>query len=541
MLHQFCACVATSQLDRLCAELLTSEQRELEFVQQLGSLENLLVDRTSLFQGSAEDTVQTLLREQRAFVNATPGDDKSVTVADASHLADKPLHKATMAAGFRACELSIKTLDLTTAAGRQTALEYGFSSGSVLIIRLLLYGEKNLAKRHPLLTALLECRIDLAQYYGYCLTVDKTTGIRPKRVRNWGIAGKTDTATTILGAWTKQQIVGTDFYHNEGGVYPLKTALDGTLFDPIHQEDFWCRPACIKSFCEYMHTLTLADGFPATVASGFTWITAGEQYIAHLLKATRLNNRDEQLEWLSDASDQWISFLRYVQQRKRMLIQSPLLEENTFGAIAPDDVPAFVAMRDRQQAQETFIDQRDTWKWLGSAQPSVIDPEKLPLLSELKKGKPSTEKKPKADPKLPKTPRAPREEKGDEPPTKAISLAPGSKADAHVWLEKGKTLLVSGLVWNVQGLAKDKKTTVDAKCWPTILNRRKGGNKLANCPTFGKPGCTSLSDARHVLAGFKFDVDQVKFARDPTTAETKKIPTDPLSSAKPSFRRPSTS
>ena len=229
-----------------------------------------------------------------------------------------------MAKGFRACELACAGLDLTTASGRRRALEFVFSSKSPLLVRLVIFGEKALAKRHPFLTLLMGCRIALPGYYGYCHTVDRLTGIGPKRIENWSITGKSSTDTALLAAWLKQQLVGFDYYHSEGGVYPLRTALDGTRFEPIKEADFWCRPACVRAYCDYMRTFNLADGFPDTVASGFTRKTLGDFYIKHIQRCTRLNNLDEQYRWLQDASNQFVAVQRFVQEHKKTLLTSPL-------------------------------------------------------------------------------------------------------------------------------------------------------------------------------------------------------------------------
>ena len=540
---------AYPQLDRLCSELLAEQQRTLPFVEQLKALEPLLADRRQLFQDNPEDTTATLLREQRAFITAKPssadGSDKSVP--EGGHLSDDPLHKATMAKGFRSCELACAGLDLSTALGRRQALEFAFSSGSSLLVRLIIYGEKALSKRHPFLTSLMECRVALPEYYGYCLTIDKATGLTPKRVEIWTIAGKSNTDTALFSAWIKQHIVGFDYYHSEGGVYPLKTALDGTVFERIKTEDFWCRPLCVRAYCDWMHTMNLADGFPDTVTAGFTWKTWGDFYIAHLHRCTRLNNLDEQYSWLSDASEQFVSFQRYVQEHKKSLLTSPRLEENTFEAIAPDDVPPAKELRTAQDDQEEFLNHRDRWRWIGTARPSSIDPEKLPLLSAKK----STEKPPIKPPVKPPTrpptkpPKRPGNKNkvppGDDPSSqKKATLEPGSTANQAIWLKPlthaKPSLYVSGRVWDVQAVAAHYKTTVAAKCWPTILNRRAVQNKLSNCPTYGKPGCTSITDARHVLANFDWDEAHLLFSRAPADAEKKKMPTDPRNQR---FGRPS--
>ncbi|EOD33154.1 hypothetical protein EMIHUDRAFT_202355 [Emiliania huxleyi CCMP1516] len=53
-----------------------------------------------------------------------------------------------------------------------------------------------------------------------------------------------------------------------------------------------------------------------------------------------------------------------------------------------------------------------------------------------------------------------------------------------------------------------------AQCWEYLLNARTGENKSAVCPSPGRPGHGSPTDAAHVLEGFNRDsaLDKYSYA-----------------------------
>ena len=387
---------ARSGLVRICAALLPPEQRALPFPQQLSALEPLIVARQSLLGGSVAESVENILAEDRAFgsgSSSTLREPHNVTptggVGDPLQLLDGDIiRRATLLPGFRACQQAVAGLDVTTALGRRQAIDQAFGSGSTLLVRLLCYGERQLAKRHPLLQTLLNCRgdMDLGGYFGYCLTVDPVTGTRPKRVENWSMAGATATEVELLHATLRLDLLSPDFYHLPGGVYPLKTAMTGTIYSPVHAADFWTRPECVIDYCLYMHTLVVSMGSAATVSSGFTFKTWGGSndslYIKHLRIAATLLNLEEQYRWLAFAGEQMRGFVTYASRTLRATIQLARPGEGEFGALVPDDAPPPVLLREKQAKLSAFLDHRDMWGWLGAdAKREPVDPGALPRLS----------------------------------------------------------------------------------------------------------------------------------------------------------------
>jgi hypothetical protein len=566
---------ARNGLVRICAALLTSAQRTaLPFPAQLSALEPLIVDRQSLLGSTVAESVENILAEDRTFESSdqstsvrTLQDGTTAGSVDEApqSLDDDVVRRATLLPGFRACHLTVAGLDVTTALGRRQAIEHAFGSGSTLLVRLMCYGERSLAKRHPLLQTLLNCRgdMDLGGYFGYCLTVDVTTGTRPARAENWSMAGSTGTEIKLLRAALRMDLLAHDFYHSPGGVYPLKTVMTGTMYNPVHSADFWTRPECVIDYCTYMHTLVVSMGSAATVAAGFTFKTWGGSddsfYIKHLRTASTLLNRTEQFRWLEFADEQMRGFITYASRTLRATIQLARPGEGEFGALVPDDAPPPTLLREKQTKLTQFLDHRDEWGWLGAdAKREPVDPGSLPRLSSRRKGdddgKPETKserekraKKERERKEREKKERKEREKRGrehgddaDRPgKSKKPENQPGALKNQAVWLTP-KTgakpeLLVSGRVWDVKCLAQKHGTSVGAKCWETICCARLGDNKLALCPCPNATGHKSASDAAHVLTGFNFDEAADSCSRPASAAEKKKVP------GRPSFRQPASS
>ena len=200
------------------------------------------------------------------------------------------------------------------------------------------------------------------------------------------------TNVQLLHAALRMDLLSHDFYHLPGGIYPLKTyplktAVTGTVYSPVHAADFWTRPECVIDYCIYMHTLVVSMGSAATVTAGFTFKTWGGSndsfYIRHLRIAATLLNSEEQCRWLRFADEQMRGFITYASRTLRATIQLARPAEGEFGALVPDDAPPPALLREKQTKLSAFLDQRDEWGWLGAdAKREPVDPGSLPRLSE---------------------------------------------------------------------------------------------------------------------------------------------------------------
>lgn len=68
-------------------------------------------------------------------------------------------------------------------------------------------------------------------------------------------------------------------------------------------------------------------------------------------------------------------------------------------------------------------------------------------------------------------------------------MEPGSLEFTFQWLNGGKELHISGLVWKIEALGRRlgiPAAAVWSKCWPYLLTRRSEAKKLGLCIKFGK-------------------------------------------------------
>jgi len=529
--------MARGYLDRLTGKLLAAAERQLPFADQLALLEPLIVDRAALIGVDAATDLEAILSEERAFHAGGPrgSDDAPPDSSAPPHIADGPLQLATMMPGYRACALAVAALDLTTAAGKVAALDASFSSKNALIFRLLRSGEKALARRHELLSELEPCRSALGQFFGQCLATDSVTRIRPARLLTYSFTGPTNQDMTLLTALLSGKLLGPDWYHAVGGVYHLRAKRDGNVTIQVDPADFFCRPQCVLDLCGHFHILFVGMGWPPTATPGFTWVTWGEFYAAHLRCCVRLLSLDEQYKWLHDSHEQFEAFLRLVGQLLVDYSSMARPAEGKQGAIASDDCDPATQLRKMQTNLEVFVEHRDQWSWQSSSSSSgaSVDPEKLPRLSEEKKptsGASAADKREASRLKREQDTRATaaRKEKttrsNDSDPK---GQPPGSLANTCAWLSSKASakplLLKSGHVFSIKDLAAKFNTTVNAKCWEVICSGRADLNRMADCPCHNLAGHKTLTDAAHVLAGFDLAKARDEFARAPTPDEAKKL------------------
>ena len=78
---------------------------------------------------------------------------------------------------------------------------------------------------------------------------------------------------------------------------------------------------------------------------------------------------------------------------------------------------------------------------------------------------------------------------------------PGAKAALAKYLNGGKSLFLSGRIYDLAKIAKyyDLELTGSSRpCFPVLLSKKEGEARLALCPCFGTAGHESLDSAAHV-------------------------------------------
>ena len=84
------------------------------------------------------------------------------------------------------------------------------------------------------------------------------------------------------------------------------------------------------------------------------------------------------------------------------------------------------------------------------------------------------------------------------------------------WVERGVSLYVSGLLWDVKGLADHLGVSVDAICWAVVLSRKGDAKRLKECDKLGTAGHETLKAAAHNILNFdRADCRQFSRILDP--------------------------
>ena len=137
-----------------------------------------------------------------AAVAATVGGTPAQPLPDS--LREDAIQAALLATSFRQAVLDIAGIDDSTADGRRAVIDAAFSSGSIIIVRLLAYGSASLAKRHPLLAKLLNLRSELPSYFSYCQVV-QADGTLTALAQRWSWVDRTGADDTQLRLFLRQQ------------------------------------------------------------------------------------------------------------------------------------------------------------------------------------------------------------------------------------------------------------------------------------------------------------------------------------------------
>ena len=539
---------AASYEKRLSNGLLPPELRASALVDRLPELERRLLDRVAFLDTAISTAerrpppaalVASVLAESVVAPTAPSASGSAAFAAEHtapsdtnnSVLRDSDLADALLAANFRQCALAIADIDTSTQEGRRAAFATAFSSGSAIIVRLLLHGGARLAKSHEMLALLHSLRPYLHDYFSYCQTL-RADGSRSSRASKWSWTGEANESDAQLKLFMRQDFVSMNWADAPYGAHGLKEVLTGSRIAPLDPSDHYVVVAALEeissfgasTFAAIGYPTELPHGFPA--ASGYSWRSFHDLYIAHVKKATSLASLDEMYKWLHKSDTHYRSALREMGRTVRRALESPKPRDEVFGALLPRDALPVVSLLEMQTDLEELTTHREKWDWLKGTKPVAVRVDQLPLLSVYLKSQ-----RPKRD-RSPTPPRSAGKRvtfsAGDDSDGGNTSGADRRSGPPRVdrpqsyWLQPLALLYVSGRVWNVGRLARDLKVNVSAKCWPTVLSLKEDKNRMTMCPTPKKTGHTSLTAAAHQLSKPARDL-AADYTRVPTPSEAARL------------------
>ena len=489
---------------RLRLQLLDKEVESLTLVEVIDSFEERLSDRRHVLTeaeakaGSTADSITTALLDELRNIRTSGGDPASVSTTAASPVvldvtSIESALTGSHSASFRRLATQLAAIDTTTVAGQRDALAIGFEGTCIVALRILFASSEKgdpLATRHAALGQLNELRQHRLAYLNHQLCLDPITLSVPDKYRAYSLANFGTKSSAVFDGWFSLALESTDFVSAPHGVLGLLQARDGKSMPySVNPIDYTCQPALITELCRFLQILGNATlQLPAAIDGGFTFVSFGEWYNQHLMRALRCGSSQEAATWLRRAAECWQSAMLAIGKRLRSLLYGRL-DGSTVTFVLNKDCDELEPLRTAEKLQDKTADVRAEIEFLTGASSSAAPPSlQLPLLSSFSDS--SSIKKRKAP--------------GDElpPADGGTGLPSGSLTQSYRFTGGGNTLIQSGRAWNLRAIAQHCGATtsgIDAIEWPVALFLGEEKNKAARCKRWGQPGHDSPNSVCHVL------------------------------------------
>ena len=521
--------VAAGIVRRLRVAVLPAEKQNLDLAEVATDLENLLNDRWLTLTeaenqaNSNAETIAAVLLDELAKIRAAGsagggGSSGGVGASEPSEDTIAAALQGTTSQPFRQIATALAALDLTSEDGQRDGLAAGFGGNCLLATRVLLStapkGEP-LAARHDVLGQLHDLREYRRSYLNYMYQVDTATGVIPARMLKYEFSSTGN--TTLFESLMKLQIGGTDWIAAPNGVMGWHQHQDGKRLPIVHDpRDYYCQPSLITDLCNFLHIGFTSIGLADESTEGYTIVTAGEFYAAHLNKAKRLETQVEVFNWLQRASTQWQAAMALISERLKGLVTSHRLDRPFFTYVLAFTNEAFNPLKRAEELMDRIADSRAEQQSLtgmpttaGQSANTYI----LSLLSQKKLPAPKPLGKSKQTPQL--TPQGKR--KRPEQPGEGWSNPPGSLLSTFKWLNQNNTLIISGLAWHVPRTAAKLGVRVKGPCWPYLLFAGQDKNRPARCSEWGSGSHGDASSPAHVLPKGPIDFATMSYDGQPLT------------------------
>jgi hypothetical protein len=538
------------------------DTKDTPLVEMTAELERVLFSKQAALQAAANEAgatastiVGAVIREtgalRSAAAAAVPG-TTSLTLGSGApaSIGGDAIEEALSSSAYVTFRDAVAKCDLLSASGRREAFEAATGGDCILLTRMIMFGETALAKRHGSLGTLLYLRAFLSEWFTYSVAVDSSGGI-PLALAKWSIT-PTDSRgvqTTFLDSFLKGELSTIDWLgsHNTPGLLHYLSSLESRNIAAIHPSDHLCDPTILAALADFGQSLFSALGYPATPPpptfggpAGYSWKTWWEFYASVVKVARTLPNREAQLDWLDDCHDVGLSSLKLMQQLMLGEVRATEnLRDRRLHVVLPFDCqPAEYLRTKLEHFSEDQAWERRTRPFGrgGSSSQTLHNIHELPLRSwrhkkrplekpKLRGGKPRLEAQDTqcSDKQDDETEAPGGDEVVDARTRGGEERKPGNIPTA--WIKPGELLFVSGLVWDVKKLAaKLGVTPVTAKCWPFLLSRKQGANRLRlDCLEQKKgevPAAHASADAAaHKLKDFELGDFLSEYSRYPSPEE----------------------
>ena len=424
-----------------------------------------------------------------AGADARSKDTNSNNNGDSSQgaLREDAIREALLTSTFADCSAKLEHIDTNSAEGRREAIEAGFLSGNALVAKVLMWGVRDLGRRHPTLALMLDLRggstlTGIADYLSYVHAVDPHTGLVPQRAKRYSTVGETGSRDSELKKWLSLKLHDMDWFCPFVGIHALRSMHTGVSPRPLDPRDHLCVISELEDLIEFGERRLASMGVPISLEAGdtgYSWRSFWQFYIQHLKLARRAATHEEMVRWVSQTVTQGKLALRLIGDTLRRYIDSAFPASAVLGAILPADNQVTLAFKARVDSLNTLINNRELFAWLipHNTAPNTIATD-IPRLSHSSSTRILAGNS-GGQPTLGGNPRG--------------HTAAAKNAGVR-WL--GRKLLVGGLVWNVE---KWKAAYGDRYCIMFCANLQNThlGQRCCDKPT--EVGHRHPGDTAHML------------------------------------------
>ena len=464
---------------------------------------------------------------------AAPTSGSSAVAASADDAASNgSVNAQSMTSVLRCAELAelsaaLHNLDLCSHAGQLDFIESALLAGLPLLFRVLAKTEQHIVKRSALFVTLAEYRHVLGPYFGRILTIDLNTSKVPERAANFSVSAAGVKSILALDFTI-------DMFNGPNGFLHIQQLIAGgsLKFSPINKLDFWCQVQYIDNFCAYLERILAAIGVPRILPKsdkGYTLATWCTAYKACLARVLSLPTEDEQYSFLKRLNAIFISFLKCASSEVSRVAFSSSPDAARFGSLmAPDAPPAAELARIGAQYDGYNKHREMTNLFAGKSASQTVHLLLYPFFGTLSDSRSNAGRERGGGKERVGNDPHPTGKRAHEPSPEGRTQLAGSAA--HEFVNMGKnSFLISGWIWDLDALTLAYGS---GKCFPVLLSKKEGDNKLAHCPCHTQAGHESMTSAAHTpfkvhktLPPFdhRDNEQMLAYGRKPTSAESQLV------------------
>lgn len=410
------------------------------------------------------------------------------------------LLQALQSQSFAELISTVASQDLQTVPGKRSALAAGFNGMCVIAVRVLCSSAKlgDPIRNHDrtrTLSRLNDLRPDRFDYFNYMLRLDISTAVVPERMMRYSFASSE--FPEMLEAFLKFEFETIDWYKAPYGLNGYLQALHSQPKPAVTDtRDYYADPDHLLELGQFGQRLFTALGCTVDDSTpGLNFAEMCSFYAEHIKFARKCATLEDQLKWINESAASFRSSLAaigaMVRQRVYSADPASVRLPRVLLPIASEQVQA---CRSKQTSLNTLAELRAQYDSFCPQTGTPIKGSHLPLPSEYSRAQPKSPwKKPEKITKKEPLPSA--EEREERPPW----AQPGARSDSHKWGNGHSHLYISGLVWNVKGIADRFKLDAKAYCWPYLLASCADHNRASRCDKWGQPGHKSAKDKAHTL------------------------------------------